>query len=78
MLLAVALVASIFAAASAQNLVANCDGAQQVPPVTTTGTAVWTGTITGDVLEYNVVITGLTSPIDPIGAHIHSGAVGEN
>jgi hypothetical protein len=56
--------------------VANLDGAQQTPPVTTTakGLGVFNLAKHEGVLKFNVVVDGLSGAIT--SAHLHSGAVG--
>ncbi|MEO8588273.1 MAG: CHRD domain-containing protein [Flavobacteriales bacterium] len=55
---------------------ARLNGAQQVPPVTTTGMGVASFVSTWDMdsIRYDVVVNGLSGPMT--AAHLHTGAVG--
>ena len=51
-------------------------GAEEVPPVTTTGTGTFRATSTSSTLSYTLSASGLSSNVT--AAHIHSGAKGVN
>lgn len=62
--------------------VATLDGAQEVPPRTTTGSGSATGLLTGDpgsyVFTYTINYGGLTGTIASPFAHIHNAPAGSN
>jgi CHRD domain-containing protein len=60
---------------AATNFSATLSGAEEVPAVPTSATGTATFSITGSQITYTVNVTGL---VNPVVAHIHVAAVGEN
>ncbi len=55
---------------------ATLDGAQEVPPIASTGTGSATLTLEGDVLSFDIVASGLSGPVT--AAHIHTAPAGQD